>query len=171
MEDVDVSSGRRQDPWGKDRPDLNLNRDPERTPMQWEALPNAGFSPPGVETWLPVARNYQEVNVATQQRDPASTLNFYKALLKLRREMPALHRGDFAFVEELPAGTIAYTRSAEGQRVLVIINFEGKEQTLDLSSLNNSGQVLLSSRFTRPDGSALSELQLAPHESLLIRLS
>ncbi len=171
MEDVDVSSGHRQDPWGKNRPDLNLNRDPERTPMQWEASPNAGFSPPGVEPWLPIAGNFKQVNVAAQQHDPASTLNFYQALLKLRREIPALHRGDFAFVEEVPAGIMAYVRSAGGQRVLVIINFGGQEHTLDLSSLNDSGQVLLSSRFTRPEGSALSELSLSPHESLLIRLS
>ena len=170
MENVDISAGRRQDTWGQDRPELNLNRDPERTPMQWEAVPNAGFSPPGVEPWLPIASNYQDVNVATQQRDPASTLNFYQALLKLRRAMPALHRGDFAFVDELPAGTMAYIRTAEGQRVLVVINFAGREQTLDLSSLNDSGQLLLSSQFYRPAGLTLSELSLSPHESLLVRL-
>ena len=85
--------------------------------------------------------------------------------------MPALHRGDFAFVEELPAGVMAYIRSAEGQRVLVVINFEGREQTLDLSSLNDSGQVVLSSQFPRPAGLTLSELSLIPHESLMVRLS
>ncbi|MCH8837862.1 MAG: alpha-glucosidase C-terminal domain-containing protein [Candidatus Marinimicrobia bacterium] len=170
MENVDISAGRRQDTWGQDRPDLNLGRDPERTPMQWEAVANAGFSPPGVEPWLPIASNYQDVNVATQQREPASTLNFYQALLKLRRAMPALHRGDFAFVDELPAGTMAYIRTAEGQRVLVVINFAGREQTLDLSSLNGSGQLLLSSQFSRPAGLTLSELSLNPHESLLVRL-
>ncbi|MFQ6116574.1 MAG: alpha-glucosidase C-terminal domain-containing protein, partial [bacterium] len=170
-EDVEVPLERRQDPWGKATPDLNVGRDPERTPMQWDASENAGFSPPGVETWLPVAKNYQEVNVAAQQRDPTSTLNFYKILLKLRREMPALHRGDITFVEEVPIDTMAYVRSTEAQRVLVIINFEGNEHTLDLSSLNHSGKVLLSSQFTQSGEIGLSELFLNPHESLLIHLT
>lgn len=170
IEDVDVPIARRQDPWGNNTPGLDLGRDPERTPMQWDASPNAGFSPPAVETWLPVAKNYREVNVAVQQRDPTSTLNFYKTLLKLRREMPALHRGDFRFVEEVPSDIMAYVRSTVGQRVLVTINFEGNEHTLDLSSLSNSGKVLLSSQFTEFDRIVLSEILLKPHESLLIHL-
>ncbi|MFQ5637435.1 MAG: alpha-amylase family glycosyl hydrolase [bacterium] len=170
MEDVDVPLDRRQDPWGINKPGLNLGRDPERTPMQWDASPNAGFSLPGVETWLPVAKNYREVNAAAQQHDPVSTLNFYKALLELRREMPALFRGDFAFVDEVPDDVMAYVRSAEGQRVLVVINFQSSEVALDLSSLGDSGKQLLSSRFMEPDRVVLTELSLNPHESVLISL-
>jgi alpha-glucosidase len=168
MENVEISSQRRKDPFGQDRPDLNLGRDPERTPMQWDASPNAGFSRPGVETWLPVGKNFQEVNVASQQHDPMSTLHFYKTLLRLRREMPALHRGDFNFVKEVPTDVMSYVRSSAGQRVLVIINFEGQKHTLDLSSLGDSGKAVLSSRFRKPNSVALSELSLKPHESLLI---
>ncbi|MFQ5710053.1 MAG: alpha-amylase family glycosyl hydrolase, partial [bacterium] len=137
MEDVQVPVERRQDPWGNHASNPHDGRDPARTPMQWDASPNAGFAPPGVETWLPIAKNHPEVNVAAQQGDPTSTLNFYKTLLKLRRQMPALRRGDFAFVEQVPTEIMAYVRSLEGQRVLVVINFEGNEHALDLSSLNH----------------------------------
>ncbi len=171
MEDADIPLERRHDPWGKEMLDLNVGRDPERTPMQWDASPNAGFSPPGVETWLPIAFNFQKANVAVQQEDQTSTLNFYKSLLKLRREIPALHRGDFSFVEETPTEIMAYVRSAEGERLLVIINFEGTECNLDLSSLGNSGKVLLSSQLAKSDRVVLSELLLKPHESLLIDLT
>ena len=171
LEDVEVPPASRQDPWGKDTPDLNLSRDPARTPMQWDASPNAGFSPPDGEPWLPVAGNFREVNVAVQRIDPASTLNFYKALLRFRRETPALHHGDFSFTDGVPAGILAYVRSAEGQRVLVIINFDRLERTLDLSVLSRSGQLLLSTQEGRSDELVLSELLVKPHESLLIHLA
>jgi len=171
MEDVDIPPERWQDLWGKNRPDLNINRDPERTPMQWNDSPNAGFSPAGVETWLPVAGNYQEFNVSNQLRRQTSTLNFYKTLLKLRREMQALHAGNFDFVEEVPVDIMAYVRNAEKQRVLVIINFEGSKHRINLSSLNKSGRLLLSSQSMKSNKVNLSDLVLNPHESLLIYLT
>ncbi|MEE9167122.1 MAG: alpha-amylase family glycosyl hydrolase [Candidatus Neomarinimicrobiota bacterium] len=171
MENVDIPPERRLDPLGKQKPNLDLGRDPERTPMQWDASPNAGFSSPRASPWLPVAENYKEVNVSRQQRDPSSTLNFYKSLLRLRREMPALHRGDFTLFEEMPGEIMAYVRSAERKRVLVVVNFGASGRTLDLSSLNDSGELLLSSEFRKPGRVVLSELALNPHESLLILLS
>jgi alpha-glucosidase len=187
MEDVPVPPERMQDPWGINKPELNVGRDPERTPMQWDASPNAGFASEGVETWLPVAEDYREVNVAVQCKDPASTLNFYKRLLKLRREMPALYRGDFAFVEGVPEDVIAYTRSVENQRVLVVVNFGGNAHILDVSAVARpartwgagtdeygrrgaSGQILLSTKFTACDDVDLAALPVKPNESLLLRI-
>jgi len=171
MEDVEIPPECIHDPWGKGTPDLDVNRDPERTPMQWDDSPNAGFSLPEVETWLPLAKNYREVNVAGQLRDRTSTLNFYKTLIKLRREMCSLHCGNFTFIEKVPEDIITYVRSAEGKCVLVLVNFEGNQYTLDLSFLNKSGELLLSSQFTKSDRVDLSALMLKPHESLLIRLT
>ena len=170
MEDVNIPPKLWQDQWGKNLPDLNVGRDPERTPMQWDDSPNAGFSPAGVKTWLPIAENYQELNVLKQQRNKASTLNFYKSLLKLRREIKALHAGTLYFIEEVPVEIMAYVRSVEKQRVLVVINFVGKRYRLNLSSLKSSGRVLLSSHSVKSDKVDLSDLVLNPHESLLIYL-
>jgi alpha-glucosidase len=171
MENVAIPPERMRDPWGINNPGLNLGRDPERTPMQWDASPNAGFAPEGVQTWLPVAGDYQEVNVAAQRKDPSSTLSYYKKLLNLRREMPALHRGEFALVEGVPEDVIAYTRSAGDQRVLVVVNFERNAHTLDLSMVSSSAEVLLSSQFTAFSRVDLAALPVKPHESLLLSLA
>lgn len=171
MENVPIPRDRLQDPVGIRMPGSNRGRDPERTPMQWDASPNAGFAPEGVEPWLPIADNYREVNVAAQRDDPTSTLSFYRTLLRLRREMPALHRGDFAFVEGAPEGVLAYLRRAEGQRALVVINFEGRAHTLDLSAVARSAEVLLSTEFAQSGPVDLGALRIGPHESLLLRLA
>lgn len=170
MEDVAIPKERQMDPWGLNSPGLNIGRDPQRTPMQWDAASNAGFSPEGTEPWLPVAPDYEQVNVAVQQNDPESTLEFYKALLKLRRQMPALNRGSFTFVDTTPAGIMAYVRGTESEQVLIIINFEAREQQVDLSSLGQRGTLLLSSQFAAPGDVSLSALVLGPCESLLIQL-
>lgn len=175
IEDVFIPPERRQDPAGIAQPELDIGRDPERTPMQWDASPNAGFAPEGVETWLPVADNYRQVNVEAQRKDPASTLGFYKALLRLRREMPALHRGDIAFVEGVPEDVIAYTRSADGQRVLVIVNFGRNAHMLDLSAVagyeSGPAELLLSTQFSQYERIELASLAVNPNESLLLRLA
>ncbi len=170
MQDVPIGPAESVDPWGLRRPGLDIGRDPARTPMQWDATLNAGFSPPKAKPWLPLASNYRERNVAAQREDTASTLNFYKALLRLRREHPALQRGGFAFVDPVPGGVLAYVRSAEGQRLLVAINFEASAKTVDLSALGGAGELLLSTHAT-PAGAVASALTLGPHESALILLS
>jgi alpha-glucosidase len=159
-----------QDPWGINHPEANVGRDPERTPMQWEASPNAGFAPVGVRPWLPVADNYRTVNVAAQQADPTSMLQFVRALLRLRRAMPVLHaEGEFRFVDGVPEDILAYTRTQDGLRVLVVLNFGGGERTLDLSALGASGEVLISTGMDRSGWVPLHALSMRPHEGLLLR--
>ncbi len=167
MRDVDVPPELTRDVV---MPDEDLRRDPERTPMQWDSTPNAGFSPAGAEPWLPVASDYEAVNVEAQQADPASHLSFYRSLLKLRRDTPALHGGSFKFVDGLPTGVLGYTRSATGQHLLVIINFESEPVTLNLAELARSAKVLLSSQLTRHAEVDIGSLAVEPHESLLLEL-
>src|SRR5215217_6534783 len=78
MTDVRISPERVRDPWERNVPGLGLGRDPERTPMQWEAGVNAGFSL--AKPWLPIASDAGMVNVAAQARDPASILSLYQTL-------------------------------------------------------------------------------------------
>ena len=93
MDDVDVPPEKEVDPWGLQMPGLGLGRDPERTPMQWSAAPNAGFAEANVEPWLPLADDFEKVNVEAQREDAGSLLHLYKQLLTLRRESAALHGG------------------------------------------------------------------------------
>ncbi|MEN9563855.1 MAG: hypothetical protein RIR73_2099, partial [Chloroflexota bacterium] len=133
MEDVFIPVAERIDPWGINKPDEDFGRDPERTPMQWDASPNAGFTTG--KPWLPVAANYKQRNVAVQSADEHSTLNFYKTLLHLRRELTALHSGSFAFVDDLAQDVLAYIREADGVRLFVAINFSAEAREINISQI------------------------------------
>jgi alpha-glucosidase len=172
MQDVPIPLDRQQDPWGLRVPEMNVGRDPARTPMQWDASPNAGFAPSGVEPWLPLAENFAAVNVAAQQSDPASHLGYVRALLHLRRDLPVLHDdGDFAFVDGLPDDVLAYTRARDGVRVLVVIHMGARDHTLDLSALGASGRLLIATQPDRGGTVTLNTLALRPHEGLLIQIA
>jgi alpha-glucosidase len=169
MEDVIVSPVQYKDPVAIQNPETNDGRDPERSPMQWNDEPNAGFCPANVEPWLPIASNYREVNVAKQLNDSTSTLAFYKKLLNLRRELEALQKGDLTLLDDLPADMMAYTRKAGSETVLIIINFGGSEHKLDLEALSKQGEVLISTRMNPTNIISMGQICLAPHEGLLIK--
>jgi len=168
MQDVHIPPGRLQDPWAFI--EGGNARDPERTPMQWDTTPNAGFSPPGIETWLPVGENYPQANAASQVGDPDSIFNLYKNLLKLRRERPCLHKGIFQFVENVPDDVLVYIREFAGERTLVLVNFTNQIYELDFSHLSREANLLLSTHTYTSEAFNLSSLQLLPHQSLLIDL-
>jgi len=83
MENVRIQREQLQDPKAKGNPEHS--RDYQRTPMQWNALANAGFTAPNVKPWLPVADDYQTYNVEAEQHDPRSMLMLVHALLERRR--------------------------------------------------------------------------------------
>src|SRR5919199_2909639 len=83
MRDVPIPPELVQDPWERNMPGLGYGRDPERTPLQWDASPNAGFTTG--RAWLPVAADFERVNVAAQRADPTSMLSLHRRLIALRR--------------------------------------------------------------------------------------
>jgi alpha-glucosidase len=108
----------------------NKGRDGERTPMQWTAGQNAGFST-GPKTWLPVADNYQERNAATEADTPGSLLNYYKELIRLRRENASLRDGEF---QPIDAGEniISWLSKSGEEGALVALNFSATPQTISV---------------------------------------
>src|SRR5438270_1090161 len=86
-----------KDPIGKIGWPKEKGRDGERTPMQWDNSKNAGFTTSSTP-WLPVPSSYKQRNVEVESKDPSSILNFYKQLMSLRREMPALRDGTYTAV-------------------------------------------------------------------------
>ncbi|HYD50592.1 MAG TPA: alpha-amylase family glycosyl hydrolase [Terriglobales bacterium] len=100
-----------------------INRDEVRTPMHWDASANAGFCPPEVTPWLPVNHNKDERSVAVQQADPHSLLQLYRRLLRLRREWPALHAGDFELILDVPRPVLAYRRRSGAEVAAIYLNF------------------------------------------------
>jgi oligo-1,6-glucosidase/alpha-glucosidase len=104
---------------------LYVNRDGCRTPMQWEASPNAGFSAVSATPWLPVHQNHAVINVQDQLADQDSLLNLYRALLRLRNETHSLQTGRLELIGDPDTNKyiLAYTRSGEDQTLLVALNF------------------------------------------------
>lgn len=171
MEDVPVPRELWQDPAGLNQPDFSKgSRDPERTPMQWSAQANAGFCAPEVTPWLPVAEDFAARNVAAQEANPGSFLNFFRAALALRRAEPALHAGEIEFVEAGSEDLLAYLRRHGEDRLVVVINFSEAPRTADLSSLAPEGEVLLSTHGEVWGDVNLAAVEVPAGGGLVIRL-
>jgi alpha-glucosidase len=158
-----------QDPQEKNVPGLGLGRDPARTPMQWDASPHAGFCPPSVEPWLPIARDYQQVNVAVEREEPSSMLTLTRTLLTLRRSRAALYKGSYRSLESGSENCFIYLRQFERERLVVALNFSEKPQLVRVAELGE-GQMLLSTSLNRTGHINLTALQLEGHEGCIIEL-
>jgi len=111
-----------------------MTRDKNRTPMQWSNKPNGGFSPDGVETWLPVNPDYKNgINVKDQEHNPDSLLNYYIHLLSVRKNTPALIEGEYIPLQKSAMDYFAFLRIGSGQTVLVVLNFSDSNLELDFS--------------------------------------
>ena len=131
--------------------DLGLpDRNGVRTPMQWDAGTNAGFSTAAPEAlFFPVIKDnvygFPRVSVDSQERDPGSLLHFTRRLLELRRQFPAFALGGLSFVNSDNPRILAYTREHEGSTLLVVANFGASAQAarLDLAQYNHRTPVTL----------------------------
>lgn len=141
--------------------------------MQWDDSPNAGFTAPEAKSWLPIAADYRTRNVAAQEADPGSMLNFFRALTALRRAEPALNRGDYEEVDLGLDDVLAYRRTWAGDDgFLVVLNFGGREWSLDLNQVTSldSVEVTLSTRQSRTGHVPTSSFTLASHEGAIIKV-
>jgi alpha-glucosidase len=146
MHDVEIPPERVHDPFEKNVPGRGLGRDPARTPMQWDASPNAGFCPPDVEPWLPVADDHRTYNVATEREDPTSMLNLHRRLLALRCSEPALALGSYEPVEA-KGDLLAYARESDGRRLHIVLNLGHNPTTFEGPEIR--GRLVLSTHFDR----------------------
>ncbi len=160
-----IPPDRVRDPQEKNEPGLpGHNRDIARTPMQWDASENAGFST--VEPWLPLVPGWETVNVEHELADPSSMLTLHKRLIALRRAHPALAVGDVR-VLAAEGDLLAYERSHDGERFVVLLNLghELIEAQVDEAS---GGQVVLSAKGGR-DGEILGKrITLAADDGLVV---
>lgn len=141
-----------------------FSRDRCRTPMQWSGGDNAGFSPTGMRTWLPVNPNCADgVNVEAQLGDPTSLLAYYKRLLAFRRATPALIAGDYQSALE-DDDVLAFTRSVEGQTCLVVLNLSANARVLPLGTVAAEVRCLFSTHQAAESRVALADFAVAPFE-------
>jgi alpha-glucosidase len=111
--------------WPKEK-----GRDGERTPMQWDAYGDAGFSN-APKTWLPIPPNYTTINVLAEERDPNSMLAWYQQIIALKKTDSALHSGEEIMLNTTDAHVLSWLRkSSTGETVLVACNFTTQPQTV-----------------------------------------
>ncbi len=146
MRDIRVKRSEIQDPLGKRYWPVPVGRDSCRSPMQWSADENAGFT--RGKPWLKLHPGYTERNVAAQVADPDSLLNFYKTLLHLRRTYPALQHGMFIPLHHNPQRVLAYLRQDSAQTILVALNFARRRSKLALGGevTRHQWEVLLTNK-------------------------
>jgi alpha-glucosidase len=150
----------------KDRRFDRAGRDAQRTPMQWEPGPGAGFTTG--TPWLPTV-DPERVNVADQRSRPGTLLDLYRRLIALRRESAALRRGTHRSIFGVAPDVLCWTRTADAERVVVVCNLADEPRTADLSRVAASGVVLLST-VDRGGDVDLRRLDLAGLEGLVISL-
>ena len=155
-----------RDPVGKLYWPDEKGRDGERTPMQWSAGRNAGFTTG--QPWLPVPPSAAKTNVAAEESDASSVLNYYKRMIALRRASPALLNGDYTPLGE-DLHVFAYRRHAEGQTYVVALNMSAEERKVSLGKpLAPSGKIVLDSDGPDSGTVELWDLHLRPYEALVI---
>jgi alpha-glucosidase len=168
MRNVSVPPDRVQDPLEKNVPGMGLGRDPQRSPMQWDAGPNAGFGP--AEPWLPLADDCDRVNVEAERKDPRSVLSFYRRLIELRRAEPALAFGSYLCIP-VPSGAFAYVRAEGTRRFFVALNFTDKPIAVRCVDFAPRGRIAASTHRDRADELVNDDLVLRGDEGVLIELS
>jgi alpha-glucosidase len=149
-------------------------RDKCRTPFQWSNQANAGFSPADAVPWLPVNPNYREgVNAADQAGDPASLLNFYRDLIRIRKHTPALAHGEYTPLNAHAPGYLAFLRSSleDHQTCLVVLNWSDRAHEIHFDLGLKRARMVYSSRVRNQSYDDLSHLAVMPFEIYIAELS
>lgn len=136
-------------------------RDNARTPMQWTAGENAGFTEG--KPWMPLNPNYESINAESALADPNSTFYYYQKLIALRKEYPIFRDGDFALLDAENEKIFAYTRQLNGHKMLVICNFTAEEVSFPVPAEFKNAQVLISNYENRGN-------TLLPYEAKMLYL-
>ena len=136
-----------------------ISRDNARTPMQWDASPNAGFTTG--TPWIRVNPNYKEINAAACTADPDSVFHYYQELIRLRHTLPIIVYGTFRGLLEDSETIYAYQRLLDGQVLTVACNFTDQEQACDLCE-DPTARELISNYKTHKAGT------LQPYEARVI---
>jgi len=146
-------------------------RDKCRTPLAWANAANAGFCPAEVAPWLPVNPDYaQGINVAEQEKDPNSLLSFYKRMLHIRKENPALVCGGYQPLGEAGSDCLVFLRTTLEQKCLVILNMSNKPQSIQSTDDLQLKRIIFSSQTGRSNGNRPGMIHLAPFEIFIAEL-
>ncbi|WP_227394876.1 glycoside hydrolase family 13 protein [Jeotgalibacillus aurantiacus] len=146
---------------------LLLSRDNSRTPMQWNANDNAGFT--SGKPWIKINPNYREINVEKALEDPSSVFYTYQNLIELRKEHPVMTYGDYTDLSYGKDPLYLYTRSYEGVTWLVILNHSDDQLGVDIPEryAKKSARLIIGNYQVSNDerGHMPEQIRLQPHEA------
>ena len=157
-----------QDPFEKNVPGIGVGRDGCRTPMQWNATPNAGFST--ARPWLPVAHDFARENVVNLDADAGSILSLYKSLIRLRKQLPQLVTGTYESIAA-QGDLLLYRRRGETEAVIVALNLGAEPVSVTSSSIGFGSEILLSTFLDRKGESIQGVLELRGNEGVIVGMS
>jgi oligo-1,6-glucosidase len=143
-----------------------ISRDNGRTPMQWSADTNAGFT--RGTPWLKVNPNYRSINAATAERDSGSVLNYFRRMIRLRRSEPTLIYGRYRLLDRANPEVFAYTRSLNGRTLMVALSFSETGGRTALPSGYTTGKVLMINIAGSPVRAR--QLVLQPYQAVVLEL-
>ncbi|MFV8359628.1 glycoside hydrolase family 13 protein [Flavobacterium sp. LS1P3] len=141
------------------------SRENGRTPFQWDTTKNAGFTTG--KPWLKVNPNYTIINAEAQEKDPNSTLNYFRTLVQLRKKEPVFVYGKYTLLDRENPNIFAYTRDLEGKKVLVLLNFSEKESSFNIGIPITKSKIILDN-YTNTKN--LKKNILRPFEAVIIEL-
>jgi oligo-1,6-glucosidase len=139
-------------------------RDNSRTPFQWDSSANAGFSTG--TPWIKVNPNCTTVNVAAEEKDSNSCLNYFRKIVKLRKDNLVLVYGKYNLLDKDNPNVYAYTRELNGRKLLVLLNFTDKPASAS-TGINVSHAKILIDNYVSPSVNG----QLQPYEGIVYELS
>ncbi|MGE6228122.1 glycoside hydrolase family 13 protein [Paenibacillus chitinolyticus] len=141
------------------------SRDNARTPMQWDDTANAGFTTG--EPWIKVNPNHPEINAAAATADPRSIYHYYRSLIALRKKHPVIVYGEYKLLLPLDTEIYAYTRTLNGEKLLVILNFfDGTPEFTWPEELGEGKDAeLLLSNYDPVSGENTGVIKLRPYEA------
>ncbi|MDN5216723.1 alpha-glucosidase [Fulvivirgaceae bacterium BMA12] len=144
------------------------SRDNARTPMQWDRTKHSGFS--AVAPWINCNPNYMEVNVTQCEANPHSVLNFYRRMIKFRKEHKTLVYGQFNLLYKEDPDLFVYERFDENNKMLVVLNFSDKKRNLTLPHDGSTALKCLISNYNREIDHKADWLNLEPWEANIYKI-
>src|SRR3984893_4546315 len=165
MRQVAIAPDQVRDPFEKNVPGIGVGRDGCRTPVQWNATARAGLSTS--TPWLPLSDDFAHENVVNLEADGRSILHLYKALITLRKELPALQSGDYVPIAA-EGDLLLYRRQSEAASVVITLNLGAQPMSIAADAIGLGGEILLSTFLDRQGEEIQAALDLRGNEGVII---
>ena len=143
-------------------------RDNARTPFQWDSSTNAGFTTG--TPWIKVNPNYKTVNVAAEETDSNSCLNYFRKAVKMRRDNLILVYGKYTLLDRNNPYIYAYTREQNGKKILVLLNFGTKDAGINIDEDLSKANSLICNYNTIP-ARTKGNVSLRPYEAVVYEMN